>query len=168
VTVADIAKAAQVAIPTVYGSTGGKAAILRAVLEPAVTDPAVERTLAGILATDDPREVISLLAAGTRESHERHWALVWALTSGNLGEPCAEAVLADAAASYRAALAKVIDRLVELDALKLDRDTALDVLWFYLGRPGWYTFVGHHGWDFDRAEAWLAESARQSLLRTPC
>ena len=166
VTVADIASAAGVAVPTVYGSTGGKAAILKAVLEPAVTDPAVERTLAGILATDDPGEVIGLLAAGTRDSHERHWPLVWALTSRNLGEPCAEAVLAEAEASYRAALAVVIDRLIELDALKLDRDSALDVLWFYLGRPGWYTFVGHRGWDFDRAQAWLAGSARHSLLKS--
>jgi hypothetical protein len=75
-------------------------------------------------------------------------------------------VLAEAEASYLAALTKVIDRLAELDALKLDRDSALDVLWFHLGRPGWYTMVGHRGWDFDRAEAWLAESARHSLLKS--
>jgi AcrR family transcriptional regulator len=169
VTVADIAAAARVAVPTVYGSTGGKAAILRALLEPAVQDPAVERTLTAIAATDDPREVVAIAAAGPRESHERHWDLVHGLLSRHVGEPSAEAVLDEAKAAYLAAMTAVADRLIALDALRedLDRAAAVDVLWFYLGRPGWNTMVGDRGWDFDRAEAWLAKAAEQALLRTP-
>ncbi|GHJ41925.1 TetR family transcriptional regulator [Streptomyces sp. TS71-3] len=167
VTVADIAAAARVAVPTVYGSTGGKAAILRAVLEPAMHDPAVDRTLAGIAATDDPRRVVALAAAGPRSSHERHWDLVWGLLRRNLADPSAQAVLDESKAGYLAALTAVADRLIALNALRedLDRATAVDVLWFYLGRPGWYTLVGDRGWDFDRAEAFLAGAAQRALLR---
>jgi AcrR family transcriptional regulator len=167
VTVADIAAAARVAVPTVYGSTGGKAAILRALLEPAVHDPAVGRTLADIAATDDPRRVVALAAAGPRDAHERHWELVWGLLHRNLAEPSAQAVLDESKADYLAVLMAVADRLIALDALKedLDRAAAGDVLWFYLGRPGWYTLVGDRGWDFDRAEAFLAEAAQRALLR---
>ncbi|QUQ62857.1 TetR/AcrR family transcriptional regulator [Kutzneria sp. CA-103260] len=168
VTVADIAKAARVAVPTVYGSTGGKAAILEAVLKPAVEDPVVGQTLAAVAATDDPAEIIAAVAAGTRQNHERHWDLVWALYRHALAEPCAVALNNEARESYLAALAAVVDRLVALDALKLDRDEAVDVLWFYLGRPGWHIMVGDRGWDFDRAEVWLSAQARQALLRTPC
>jgi AcrR family transcriptional regulator len=168
VTVSDIAKAARVAVPTVYGSTGGKAAILEALLKPAVEDPVVGQTLAGVATMDDPAKVIATVAAGTRHNHERHWDLVWALYRHAPAEPCAAALYDEAKASYLAALAAVVDRLAALDALALDRDEAVDVLWFYLGRPGWHIMVGDRGWDFDRAEKWLAGSARQALLRTPC
>lgn len=86
-TVADIAEAAWVAVPTVYGSTGGKAAILKALLSPVADDPAVEWTLSGIAATDDPGRVVTITAAGTRQAQERHWELVWGLLNRNLAEP---------------------------------------------------------------------------------
>jgi AcrR family transcriptional regulator len=167
-TVADIAAAARVAVPTVYGSTGGKAAILKALLEPAVGDPAVERSLAEVAATDDPARIIAIVGAGTREAHERHWELVRGLLYRNLAEPSAEAVLDETQAAYLAALTTVVERLIALDALKeeLDAAAAVDVLWFYLGRPGWHTLLDDRGWDFDRAELWLVESARRALLRT--
>jgi AcrR family transcriptional regulator len=169
VTVADIAMGARVAVPTVYGSTGGKAAILEALLAPAVEDPAVEQTLSGIARTDDPRAVIAIIAAGTRQTHERHRELVWGLLYRNLTEPSAAPVLDANKAAYLSAMTAVADRLMALDALKsgLDHAATLDVLWFYLGRPAWYTLVGERGWDFDRAEAWLTEGAQQALLCTP-
>jgi len=168
VTVADIAKAARVAVPTVYGSTGGKAAILQALLQPAVEDPVVGQTLAEVAAMDDPAQVIAALAAGTRLNHERHWELIWSLYRHTLAEPCAVALYDEAKEAYLVAVTAVVDRLIALDALKPDREEAVDVLWFYLGRPGWHIMVGDRGWDFDRAQAWLAAQARQALLRTPC
>lgn len=167
VTVEDIAAAARVAIPTIYSSTGGKAAILRALLAPVVDDPAVEQTLTGIAATDDPRKVIAITAAGTRQAQERHWELVWGLLHRNIAESSAAPVLDEAKRAYLDAMAAVADRLMALDALKpeLDHAAAVDLLWFYLGRPGWYTLVGDRGWDFGRAEAWLAGAAQQALLR---
>src|SRR5690242_14235888 len=75
VTVADIASASRVAVQTVYGSTGGKAAILQALLDPVVEDPAAGQTLTAITATDDPRTVIAVTATGARQAHERHWEL---------------------------------------------------------------------------------------------
>ncbi|GAA3055195.1 TetR/AcrR family transcriptional regulator [Pseudonocardia yunnanensis] len=169
VTVADIAKDARVAVPTVYGSTGGKAAILEALLAPAVEDPAVEQTLTGIATTDDPRTVIAITAAGTRQAHERHWEIVWGLLYRNLTEPSAAPVLDANKAAYLGALTAVADRLAALNTLKpeLDRTAAVDLLWFHLGRPAWYTLVGDRGWDFDRAETWLAAAAQHALLDTP-
>jgi AcrR family transcriptional regulator len=169
VTVADIASGARVAVPTVYGSTGGKAAILEALLAPVVEDPAVEQTLTGIAMTDDPGTVIAITAAGTRQAHERHWELVWGLLYRNLTEPSAAPVLDANKAAYLSALRAVADRLTALTALKptLDHTAAVDLLWFYLGRPAWYTLVGDLGWDFSRAEAWLADAAQRALLHPP-
>ena len=166
VTVGDIAKAARVAVPTVYASTGGKAAILSALLEPAVHDPSVEESLAIVASAEDGARVIDATATGTRRTCERHWATLYGLMRHALTEPAAHEVIEATLASYLGALTVVADRLVALDALKpgIDRDEAIDLLWFYLGRSPWFTLVGERGWTFDRAEAWLAGAARQALL----
>ena len=167
VTVAEIASRARVAVQTVYGSTGGKAAILQALLDPVLEDPAVEETLAGIAATDDPREVIAVTAGGTRRAHERHWELMRGLYYSTSAGPAVATVMDKATLAYLAALTAVADRLIALDALKpeLDRQAAVDLLWYFLGRSGWYTLVADRAWDFDRAEAQLSAAAQQALLR---
>lgn len=98
-----------------------------------------------------------------------HWELVWGPVYRNLSEPSLAPVLDAAKAAYLSALTAVADRLVALKALRpaLDRTAAVDLLWFYLGRQAWYTLVGDRRWDFDRAEAWLADAARHALLYTP-
>ena len=169
VTVGDIAKAAQVAVPTVYASTGGKAAILSALLEPAVNDPSVEESLEIVASTHDAARVIGATAAGTRRTCERHWDTLYGLMRHAVAEPAAQKVIEATLATYLSALTVVAERLIALDALRpqIDRDQAIDLLWFYLGRSPWFTLVGERGWTFDRAEAWLAGSARHALLREP-
>lgn len=169
VTVADIAKAASVATPTVYASTGGKAAIFAAVLEHAVADPAVEETLTAVADAREPRTVIDLTAAGTRRAHERHWRVIYGLLRHPPSEPAARDVVEKGISSYLSALDVIAGRLVQLGGLRegIDRGTALDVLWFHLGQRAWFTLVGDRGWSFDRAQAWLSESAGRALLPAP-
>ncbi|MGW1728213.1 TetR/AcrR family transcriptional regulator [Streptomyces sp. NPDC002306] len=168
VTVAEIAEAAKVAVPTVYSSVGNKPGILTALLEPALTDPAIASTLAAVEAADDPRTVIDLTAAGTRRTHERHWDLVYELFYRNPpGEPAVKAVLDKGADDYVQALTLVADRLVALDALRaeVDRADAIDLLWFHLGPHAWITLVGERSWPFARAQAWISRAACHALLR---
>ncbi|MFD7440884.1 TetR/AcrR family transcriptional regulator [Streptomyces sp. NPDC059909] len=168
VTIGEIAEAANVAVPTVYSSAGNKPSILTALLEPALTDPAIADTLAAVEASDNPRTVIELTAEGTRLTHERHWELVYGLFYRNPpGEPAVKAVLDRGADGYVQALTRVADRLVALDALRADvpRAEAVDILWFHLGPHAWMTLVGERAWPFDRAQTWTARSACQALLK---
>jgi AcrR family transcriptional regulator len=166
VTVGDIAKAARVAIQTVYVSVGGKAAILSAIIQPAIGSPILDETLAAIAATDDPGRVIDLTADGTRRAHEQHWEMLYGLFRHAPAEPAAREVHTAAVAGYLAALSTVVDRLVHLDALAagLSQARALDLMWFHLGQSAWFVLVGDRGWSFDEAQAWLASSARHALL----
>lgn len=170
VTIAEIAGAAEVAVPTVYSSVGNKPGILATLMEPAVTDAAVASTLAAVEASDDPRDVIELTAEGTRLTHERHWDLVYDLFYKDPpGEPAVKAVVDRGHDDYIQALTKVAERLAALDALLpgISREDAVDVLWFHVGPHAWQTLVGERGWTFDRAQAWIARSACQALLATP-
>lgn len=168
VTIGEIAEAAKVAVPTVYSTMGNKPKILTALLEPALTDPAIADSLAAVCASDDPRAVIELTAEGTRLTHERHWELVYGLFYRNPpGEPAVKAVLDRGADDYVHALTRVADRLVALESLAADvgNSEVVDVLWFHLGPHAWITLVGERGWSFDRAQAWIAQAACRALLQ---
>jgi AcrR family transcriptional regulator len=169
VTVADIAKEAAVAVPTVYTSAGGKSEILAALISVATQDPSVGETLARIAASDDPRAVVNLSAAGTRAVAERHWDLIWNLSRYTQSDPAAAAVLERGVEGYVAALAQVAARLAKLRGLRrgLSVERATDLLWFFLGQRAWLTLIGDRHWTFDRAEKWLAEVTRANLLAGP-
>ncbi|MGK5737882.1 TetR/AcrR family transcriptional regulator [Micromonospora sp. URMC 103] len=169
VTVSDIARAARVAVPTVYASAGGKAAILSALIQPAIEDSVVAETLAAVATTEDPGQIVDLVAEGTRRDHERHWETLYGLLRHTPGEAAAREVVEAGIRSYVEALGTVADRLAALGALApdIDRAEALDLLWFHLGQPAWFTLVGDRGWTFDRAQAWLAAAARRAVLADP-
>ena len=86
VTVAQIAAAARVAVQTVYSSTGGKTAILAALLASAVNDTLVTESLAAVATCTDPGEIIDITAEGTRRTHERHWDVLYGLLHDGLGD----------------------------------------------------------------------------------
>ncbi|MGW0877103.1 TetR family transcriptional regulator [Streptomyces sp. NPDC002755] len=169
VTVAQVAAAAQVAVQTVYSSTGGKADILRELLTPAIEDPSVQRTMRAIHETDDPLEIINATARGTREGHEGHWQTLTALVPMCHAEPTAAAVLAAGIAEYTQVLTAIVERLRDLRAVRpgMSTQTAVDLLWFYLGQDAWFSLVGHRHWSFDDAERYLAEAARCAVLAFP-
>ncbi|MFJ4467231.1 TetR/AcrR family transcriptional regulator [Streptomyces sp. NPDC089424] len=168
VTIGEIAEAATVAVPTVYSSVGNKPSILTALLEPILNAPSITDAVAAIEVGEDPRGVIDLIAKGTRLIHERHWDLLYGLLYRKPpGEPAVKEVLDRGAEEYLQALTSVTDRLVALDALRVDvpRAEAIDLLWFYLGPQAWMTLVGDRGWPFDRAQNWATRSACQALLK---
>jgi AcrR family transcriptional regulator len=169
VTIAEIARQARVAVPTVYASLGGKSEILTALLEPARNDPASGETLAAVAASIDPPAIIRYTARGTRLNHERHWEVVHALVDLAQDDPIARPVIDDNLKRYVQALRTIAERLVALGGLRpeLDVDTVTDVLWFYFGERAWFSTVRDRGWSFDRAEAWLGAQAVTALLLSP-
>jgi AcrR family transcriptional regulator len=167
-TVPQIARAARVAVPTVYTSTGGKADILAALLGPAVSDPAVAESLAGVEATDDPAEVIRIIGEGVRLTHERHWDTVVRLFPQAQSEPGADQVYQRILDEYQEALGRAASRLDRLGALRagVSVTEALDLLWFYLGSGAWMALCRDRGWSLERARDWLTDAAAKALIDT--
>jgi AcrR family transcriptional regulator len=165
-TVSDIARAAQVATPTVYASTGGKAAMYVELLQPAINDPLAAQAVAAAGETDDPRQVMMHCAAGARRGQERYWDLVSGLMRRPPEDELAQRAVANIAEKCLAALAGIAQHLMDLGALKpgIDVADATDTLWFYFGQNSWYSLIGERGWTFDRAEQWLLDAADQALL----
>lgn len=166
VTVGDIAQDAAIAVPTVYASTGGKAAILATLIDTAQRDPIVEATLSAVGDCRTPHEVIRVLAHGVRVDNERYHDIIQVMVAAATLDETATATLVESDRRYRQALAQAAHRLQDLHALKpgLTLNRATDILWFYLGHQAWHLLVADRQWSWDDAEAWLGEQAATALL----
>jgi AcrR family transcriptional regulator len=161
VTVNDIAQEANLAVPTVYASTGGKSAILSTLIDQAMADPVVEETLAAIRKCSSPDEVIRVTAYGTRVDNERYHDIAQVMATAAALDDAATDILVRSDEEYREALSHAARRLKSLRGLKkgLTEKRAVDVLWFYFGREAWHLFVYDRHWSWDDAESWLAAQA---------
>ena len=166
VTVQDIADQASIAVPTVYSSTGGKAAVLRAIISDAMRDPIVDETLAAVDECKTPPEVLRVITHGVRADNERYREVIAVMRDAAASDQTAAGILAESDAVYRDALAKAADRILEIGALKpgLTREQAVDVLWFFLGHHAWNLLVSHQQWTWDETEHWLCHQLSAALL----
>ena len=165
VTVQDIADKASVAVPTVYASTGGKAAVLGAIISDAIRDPIVEETLAAVAECETAVEVLRVTTHGVRADNERYHELIAVMHDAAASDHTAAEILARSNRIYRDTLARTADRMREL-GLKpgLTRERAVDVLWFFLGHHAWTLLVSDQQWTWDEAERWLGDQLTAALV----
>ena len=161
-TVADIAAAARVAVPTVYVSIGTKPAILGELRKmiPVLAD-VPQDVRASFERLNDPRQVVSGLAEGVRRLLETSGELMFAIESASPFEPVAAEAWEEGLVIHRAACGTVVERLDALGALKaaISPARAGDVL-SLLSLPGtWRTLSQEYGWTIDEIEAWIVDTA---------
>lgn len=166
VTISDIAREAGTSVPTVYAGTGGKSAILAALMARGVEDPAVEESMTAVQAATDPREAIRAMVHGVRSDNERHLDIVRVMITAAAVDRGVETAYHDIVGAYRQALGVLPGRLEELGELRpgLTRERATDMLWFFLGLHAWPLLVAEHGWSWDEAEDWLVAQLASALL----
>jgi AcrR family transcriptional regulator len=93
VTVADIAREASLAVPTVYTSVGGKSAVLATLIDEAMRDPVVDETLSAIRECGSPLHVIAVTAHGVRVDNERYHDIVQVMTTAAAIDDAATEIL---------------------------------------------------------------------------
>lgn len=168
-TVADIAAAAHVAVPTVYVSVGPKPAILDELRSRIPLQAGVPADIESALApVRDPLMVISHMVAGIRRMLEVSGDLMFAIEAAAPFEPVAAAAWDEGLVLHRAACRMAVKRLEALGALKpkLNPAKAADTLSFLSLPATWRTLSRDHGWTYDEVEAWTVEAA-MSLLTEP-
>jgi len=161
-TVADIAAAAHVAVPTVYASVGPKPAILGELrkLIPVAAD--IPEDIRGAIArVSDPIRLISALAAAVRRMLETSGGLMFAIEAAAPFEAVAAEAWDEGLVIHRAGSGMVVQQLEALGVLKqaLDATKAADILSFLSLPATWRTLGRDHGWTYDEIEAWLVDTA---------
>jgi AcrR family transcriptional regulator len=167
--IAEVAEAAGVAVPTVYASVGKKPDLLRATLD-RLDEIAEIPALAGSLHTEPvPKRVIEIDVHITRLLAERCGDVITALASAATVDPAMAPIYAAGMARHRAGAESTITRLRQLDALKpgVDPAAGIAVTATLTGHRTWEMLVRDHKWSFDRVETWLVETLRRDLLGNP-
>lgn len=171
-TMGDVATQAGVAQATAAAAFGGKAGLLKQLVDIAIVGddepiPVRERQVAiDVAASADPNEQVALLAAFITEVHGRLAQLydVMQQASGSDAEVLAE--LHRSQQGRRTGMGEFA-ALVEPSALTegLDHDRAADVVWA-LTEPRIYSgLVGERGWRPADYCAWLQRQLTSALLR---
>ena len=134
----EIAELARVSPATVYAQCGGKQGLLRSLMDQWTKARLVAATNTAVRGSEDPVEIMRILAAAYRSMHE-DWhdvtKVVLETAPHDLG---AASVLAIAQRRHRAAQVVICRRLTELDALRpeLDLDTVGRLINYYFGLDG--------------------------------
>lgn len=161
-TVADIAAAARVAVPTVYASVGTKSAILgelRKMIPVLAGVPGDVR--ARFELASDPRQVISGLAAGVRRLLETSGELMFAIESAAPFEPVAAEAWAEGLVVHRGVCGMAVERLETLGVLTTTMSPARagDVLSLLSLPATWRTLSREYGWTTDEIDTWIVDTA---------
>jgi AcrR family transcriptional regulator len=167
-----IADAASVSIETVYLSVGGKASLVRYLVETALsgTDqpvPPLERTgVMEIRAERDPRRKLRLFAGMVRPMLER-LAPIWQVAlEAAPTDPELSSIVAELQQRHVGSMRLVVEHLAEAGRLRpaISKDIARDVVWA-MNSPEFYRLlVGGRGWTGEMFESWIADAWQRLLL----
>ena len=171
-TVAAIAESAGVSIETIYLSVGSKAALVRYLIETALSGaqepvPPQEREgVEEIRAEPKPRRKVQLFARMVRPMLER-LAPIWTVVmEAAPSDPELDSLVRELRERHVGSMRLVVEHLAEAGGLRpdLSPDVAADVLWATNSPEFYHLFVVGRGWSGDAFERWLADAWQRLLL----
>jgi AcrR family transcriptional regulator len=171
-TVAAIAAAAGVSVPTIEQVFRTKANLLKAAIDVAIAGddepvPVLQRPAAVAAAAAPTAETfLAGVSAGVADVAERAAGLVLVAFEAAAGDPRLRP-LAGQLSGNRAAMARwIVDELMARAQLRpgIDRSHAVDVMWLLMDPAVFTRLRIDRGWSRQRFQHWFADSTAQLLL----
>jgi len=169
-TIASVAADAGASADTVYKSFGGKAGLLRAMCENALTGagpvPAEHRSDAMQAAESDPARMLRALGTLTTEVAPRIAPLLLLLSTAAASDPTLTELQADLEAARLTRMTQVAQTLAGKTRLRTGRsvEEAADILWAYSSPELYRLLVLSQGWSPERYGQFVGESLVDALL----
>jgi len=164
--VADIARAAGVATPTVYASFGSKSALLLAVLDQLTAAAGIEGMREALRSHgDDPRAQLAAYVHFDRVLFEQGRDIIGVGLRAR-SDPEIDAWFSEGERRRRAGQAPVVRGWHRAGVLRpgLGERRAGDILWALTGPAVYQLFVVESGWSPSAFERWLRELLEKTLL----
>ncbi|WP_409491790.1 TetR/AcrR family transcriptional regulator [Amycolatopsis sp. cmx-11-12] len=158
-----IAQEAGVSPQTIYAHFGSKAGVLGGLVDLLDDEAGIPDLVAEARRTEDPVELLGLLARVARQVRERCGDIVTMLGSGAAVDPDIAATQAEGARRNRLGIELVIGQVCESGREVVPR--AADVAVALMGAGVHADLVTEAGWTHDDYEAWLKDTLVVSLLR---
>jgi AcrR family transcriptional regulator len=174
-TMADVAAAADVVVQTVYSSAGGKAALAKRVWDVTIAgdfEPVPLQARAQVQAIRserDPRRVLTLYAALSRDVYQRLGPLARVLRAGADRDEELRALIDTTERERLAGTGAIAAHLHAAGVLRpgLAADRAGHRIWALNGGEVADGLTLRCGWSLDEYEVWLAESMIAAVLPGP-
>lgn len=165
-TLAQIAREAEVHVDTIYELVGRKPALLRELIERAIsgTDRPVDHQDRGYVqamnAEPDPRRKLAIYAEAVCRIQARMGPLLLALRDAATTEPEAKQVWQDVSDRRARNMRDLVRALGPEGTLRpgLSVDEAADVIWATAGAEMFVLLTAERGWSLEAYARWLADS----------
>jgi AcrR family transcriptional regulator len=169
---AAIAGAAGVSIETIYLSVGGKASLVRYLVEIALsgTDetvpPQQRKGVAEIRAEPDPRRKLQLFAQTVRPMLERLAPIWQVVIEAAPTDAALRSLVAEIQVRHASSMRLVIEHLAEAGRLRpaISKQTARDIVWATNSPEFYRLLVVGRRWTGAAFESWLGEAWQRLLL----
>lgn len=169
-TLEQVAQRAGVAVRTVYFHFGNKRTVLREAVDVAAVGddepvPLPQRPwVAQMHAERDPRRVLAIWMAVSREIHERVGPIMTVVRDAAVGDPEMAGQWATNEQQRATAFRAFAELLEQRGALRLPVDEAVDVLCALLCFDAYWILTGQRGWTPERWERWMVATLGDALL----
>jgi AcrR family transcriptional regulator len=164
-TIPAVAKAAGVAIPTVYAIFGSKKGIVSELLDAARFGEAYQSLITEARKVTDPMVLLNFPARFSRQIYEAEVPVENLLRGAGVVAPELAAVEDERNCQRYDSQVMVIDALERAKLLRagLSRESARAILWSLTSREMFRMLVRERGWTGDEYESWLREAIRREL-----
>ncbi len=174
-TVAEIAERARVSVDTVYVTVGRKPALLRELVETAIsgtdqTVPAVERDyVARMRAADTARQALTIYAQAITAIQQRMAPVFLALRDAATNDPDCASLWTEIAQRRATNMRAMAVRLRATGELRddLTNDQIADIIWSMNAAEYWDLLVRQRDWTPAQFTDWLTDAWHRLLLRNP-
>jgi AcrR family transcriptional regulator len=174
-TIADIAERARVAPDTIYATVGRKPALLRELVETAIsgTDqavPAEQRDyVQRMIAAATAREKLAIYALAITAIQQRMAPVFRALRDAATTDDDCASLWTEIGERRATNMRRFAGDLRSTGDLRddLTDDQVADIVWSMNAAEYWDLLVGERGWTPDQFAAWLTDAWTRLLLRTP-
>jgi len=165
-TIPAVAKAAGVAVPTVYAIFGSKKGIVSELLDAARFGEAYQALLSEARKVKDPRVLLEFPPRFSRQIYEAEIPVENLLQGAGMVAPELAAVEEERNCQRYDSQVMVVDALERAGLLRpgLTRDAARAILWSLTSREIFRMLVRQRGWSGDEYEAWLRRAIRSDLV----
>jgi AcrR family transcriptional regulator len=165
-TIPAVARAAGVAVPTVYAIFGSKKGIVAELLDEARFGDGYQALIGEVRKVTDPIAMLDFPPRFARQIYEAEIPVEDLLRGAGMVAPELAAVEDERNCQRYDSQLMVIEALEQGKLLRpgLDRDAARAVLWSLTSREIFRMLVRERGWTPAAYEAWLAEALRRELM----
>ncbi|MGW5364608.1 TetR/AcrR family transcriptional regulator [Actinopolymorpha pittospori] len=157
-----IAQQAGVAPQTIYAHFGSKAGVLSGLVDLLDEEAGIPDLVAESAGTNDPGDLLGLLAKASRQVRERCGDIVAILRTGSAVDPDIAATEAEVARRNRLGVEMVVERVRE--AGRPVNARAADIAVALMSADVFDSLVTEAGWSYDDYEAWLKHTLMTTLL----